>query len=104
VKFIALDYLHGRSQAFFHAFSKRLSRIASVDQHTLNSLQARCASVDCLQRTHTVGHIGRCHCDGMRESLAIHGNVPFDARDFFARVVALQLRTVGILHTLRIND
>ena len=40
----------------------------------------------------------------MRQAVRIYGNVPLNARDFFASVVALLARCVSVLDALRVND
>jgi len=40
----------------------------------------------------------------MRQALCIDGDVPFDARDLLARVVAFVPGAIGVLHALRIDD
>ena len=104
VQFISLDHLHRRAQPLFHAVRKRLSGVASVDQHAFNGPQIGCATIHRGQRAVAIGHIGRGDRDGVRQALRIDGDVPLDAGNFLARVVPLQLRTVGVLHALRVND
>jgi hypothetical protein len=91
MQFITLDHLHRRAQPLFHAVSKRLSRVASIDQHTFNSKQIAFASIGRSPHAVAVGHIGRGDGDGVRQSLRIDGNVSLDAGDFFACIVALLL-------------
>jgi len=40
----------------------------------------------------------------MGQTLRIDGDMAFDARDFLACIVALQLRTIGVFDALCIND
>jgi len=104
VQFIALDHLHRRVQPLFDAVCKRLSGVPPVDQHAFHGPQIGRATIHRGQCAIAVGNIGRGDRDGVRQSLRIDSDVPLDARNFFARVVALLLRAVGVLHALRVND
>jgi len=104
MQLVALDHLHRGLDPLHHAVGKGFARVTAVDKHALDRLQIRLAPVDGGQRAVAVGHIGRGHGDGMGQSLRVHRDMPLDAAHLFASVVALQLRTVGVLHALRIND
>ena len=104
MQFIALDNLHRRIKPLFDAVCKWLSGVAAIDQHAFNAPQVWGTAIHRDQRAVAVGHIGRGNRDGVRQPLRIDGDVALDAGNFFARVVALLLRAVGVLHTLRIND
>jgi hypothetical protein len=71
VQLVALDHLHGRSQALFHPLGKGLAGIAAIDQHTLDALQVGGATVECDQRACAVGHIGGGDRDGMGQPMGI---------------------------------
>ena len=77
VQLIALDNLHRRTQPVFDGLGKRLSRVTSIDQHTLDLLQVHCASIHRLKCSLAVSCIGRCHRDRMRQSLGVHNHVAF---------------------------
>jgi len=104
VQFIALDDLNGGFQTLFYAIGEGLTSVAAIDQNAFHSRQIRFAAVDRLQGSAAIGHFGSGNRDGMGQSLRIDGDVALDAGDFFTRVVALQLRTVGVFHALRINN
>jgi len=79
-------------------------QLTAVDQHALHQLQIRPAPVDGDQGAAAVGHLGRSYGNGMGQSLCVHGDVTLDAGDFLARVVALLLSAVGVLHALRVSN
>ena len=99
VQLIALGSLHRRTQPVFDGLGKRLSRVTYLDQHTLDLLQVRCTPVQRLKFSPAVSHIGRHYRHRMRQSLGVHSDVALDARDLLARVVALVVSTVRVLHT-----
>ena len=104
MQFIALDDLHGGLQSLHYAVGKGLACVAAIHQHALHQLQIWLAPVDCSQRAIAVCHIGCGHGDGVRQALRVHRDMPLDAGNFFARVVALLFGAVGVLHALRINN
>ena len=104
MQFVALDDLNRGLQLLHDAVCERLARVTAVDQHALHQLQIRLAPLYGLHSAVAVRHLGRGYGDSMRHSLRVHRDMPLDAGDLFARVVALQLGAVGVLHALRIND
>src|SRR5665213_4524139 len=104
MQLIALDDLNRGIEPLHHAVGKRLARVAAVDQHALHQLQIRLAPVDGGQSAAAVGHLSRSYSNGMGRSLRVNGDVTLDAGDFLARVVALLLSAVGVLHALRVNN
>ena len=104
MQFAALGNLHRRAQHVAYRLRKRLAHLAAIGQHSFDLAQTRLASIKRLQRALAVRHLGRGHRHCMRQTLAVHGDVALDARDFLARVVAFVVRAVGILHALRVHD
>ena len=104
MQLIALGDLYRCAKLFIDSVCKRLPRIATIDQNAFNVCQVRGATGNGLQRTGTIGFIGGGDSNGMRQTERIYGYMPFDARDFFAAIVAFFFRTIGILHTLCIDD
>lgn len=103
VQFAPLGNLHRHmpAQNLLHPHSEGLAYVAAVHQQALHPAQVGLAA---LQRPFAVGHIGRGHRHGVRQSLGIHRNMALDARDLLACVIALQGRCVRVLHALRVHD
>jgi hypothetical protein len=104
VKFVALDDFHRCAQLLLDGPGKGFSGVAAINQDLLNCSERMTASIKGFQCAIPVGNLGGCHCNRMGESLRIHRNMAFDARDFFPRVVPFLLRAVRILHALRVSD
>ena len=104
VQFIALDDLNGGFQTLFYAIGEGLTSVAAIDQNAFHSRQIRLAAVDRLQGSAAIRHLGGGNRDGVGQPLRIDPDVPFDPGDLLARVVALLLGAIGVLHALRIND
>jgi len=104
MQFVALDDLNRGLQLLHDAVCERLTRVAAVHQHALHQLQIGLAPLDGLHSAIAVRHLGSGYGDSMRHSLRVHRDMPLDAGDLFARVVALLLGAVCVLYALRIND
>jgi len=104
VQFIALDHLHRCLQPLHHAVGKGFARVAAIDQHALHRLQIRLAPVHGGQSAVAIRYIGRGHGDGVGQALRVHCNMPLDAGDLFAGIVAFLLSRVGVLDALRVNN
>ncbi len=92
------------AQNFLRALHKGPTHVAAVAQQALHLLEPALATLQCLQRSFAIGHLGRGHGYCMWQTLRIHCNVAFDARDFLACVIALEGRCVRVLHALRVHD
>lgn len=103
VQFVALGDLDGGPQLFRHGIGKGLPRIAAVHQDTVDPSQVADATVERGQRAFAVGDIGGGDGHRMGQPLAVHGDVPLDARHLLARVVALFARAVTVLHALGVD-
>ena len=99
MQLIALDDLNGVLDPLPDAVGKGLAGVAAVDQQALDPLQIRLASVDGPQGAVAVRHHGR----GVGKALRVHPDMPLDAGDFLARVVALLVGRVGVLRALRVG-
>jgi len=104
VQFIALDHLNRGLQPLHHAVGKRLAGVAAIDQNAFHSRQIRFAAVDRMQGPTAIRHFGGGNRNGVGQPLRIHPDVPFDPGDLLARVVALLLGAIGVLHALRVNN
>ena len=106
MQFTALCDLYGDmyAQDLLNALSERLAYIAAVTQQRLHPAQSRFAALQCLQRSFAVRHFCRSYRNSVRQPLGVHRNVALDARDFLARVIALEGRRVRVLHALRVHD
>ncbi len=104
MQFIPLDDLHGGLDPRHDAIGKGLAGVAAIDQQAFDQLQIRHRAINSRQGTVAVGHIGRGYGDSVRQALRVHRDVALDAGDLLARVVALLLGAVGVLHALRVND
>lgn len=104
MQFIALDDLNRGLDPLHHAVGKRLARIAAVHQYTFDQLQIWLAPVNGSQSAVAVGYVGRGHGDGVGQPLRVDGDMPFDAGNLFARIVALLFGAVGVLYALRVNN
>ena len=56
------------------------------------------------QSPSTVGHVGSGHMNCMGQPLGVHRDMTLDPRHFLARIIALVLGAVGVLHALGIYD
>ena len=74
VQLIEPGYPHRRTQLVFDCLSNRLSRVACTDQHALDLLQIRCASVCRLEHSFAVCHIRCRYHDRMRQPLGSCSN------------------------------
>ena len=106
VQLAALGDLHRDvlTQGLAHPLGKGLARVAAVGQHALHGAERALATLECLQGTFAIRHIGRGHDDRVGQPLGIDRNVALDARDLLACVVAFEARRVGVLDALCIND
>lgn len=57
-----------------------------------------------FERARPIRHVGGRHQQHMRQSLRVHADMAFDARDQLATVKTLLFRRIGILYALRVND
>lgn len=57
-----------------------------------------------LNRSSSVSNIGGCNVNCVRQTIGINGNMPFNARDFLASVIAFFTGCVSVLDTLGVND
>ena len=104
MQFIALDNLNRGLDALHHAVGKRLAGVAAVNQHTFHTLQIYFAPVDGCQRAVAVRYIGRGHGDSVGQPLGVHCDMPLDAANLLARIVALLFGAIGVFYALRVND
>lgn len=104
VKFRAFGDFHRGTQKGFHLLSEGLSRVAAISQYRQHIFKGFFLPLKRGNGPFAICYIGCGHRDGVRQPLRINRNVPFDPRDFLARVIAFVLCAIGIFYALRIND
>lgn len=106
VHFTAFGNLHRPllSQDVSHSLGKGLTRIASVDKHTLHLSEFVLAARERRKCSFAICHVRLGDADRVEQSQGVHRDVALDARDFFACIVAFEACCVSVLDTLRIHD
>lgn len=104
VQLTTLGNLNVGAKQFLNGLGKWLSHIAAVGQDASNRLQICRTATQGQKGALAVGHIGRGDGNGVRQALRIDRYMALDARNLFARVVALLARTICVLHALRVDD
>ena len=106
VQFAALGDLHCHmpTQDFLNTLREGLANIAAIGKQALHPAQCVFAARERQQYSLAIRHLGRRHRHRVRQPLRIHRDVALDARDFLARVIALQGSRVRVLHALRVDD
>lgn len=89
------------AQPVLDRLSEGLANVAAVGEHVGNAREIGRGPRQRLQRSFAIRDLGRRHGDGVRQALRIHGNMPFDARDFLITFVRC---AIGVLHALRVHD
>ena len=51
-----------------------------------------------------ISHFGSAYGQSMRKSIGVHGNMPFDARNFLSCIVSFFLSRIGVFNALSVND
>lgn len=92
------------TEQFLDGLGKWLTDIPTIGQEALNGLQISRAATEGQQGSFTVCYLGCRDSNRMRQALGIDRNVALDSRYFLAGVVAFFPGTIGILHTLCVDD
>ena len=100
----AVGDLNLRAKQFLNCQGEWLTEIATIGQNALNSLQISGAAPECLQCPLAVGDVGSRYGNGVRQTLGINGDMPLDARNLFAGIVAFLAGAIGVLDALRVDD
>lgn len=100
VQFAAPYYLDGSSQNVLDALGKGPPGVAGVNQNVGHSRQITAPLFSHSQCSGSVSDVSGCYVHGMGQAVAIHGNVPFNARHLLARVVAFFFGGIRVLDTL----
>ena len=83
-------------QNFLHALREGLPRITTITQLTLRPVQGRFATFERHQYTLAIDDIGGSYRNDMRQSLGARRNMAFDAGNFLACIIALQLCRIRV--------
>lgn len=83
---------------------KGLSAVAGVREDRQHCGELFTVGAERGEGASTVGHVGRGHSDGVRQTLCIHRDMTFDPGDLLAGVVPFLSGGVGVFDALRIND
>lgn len=89
---------------FFDGFRKLVASVATVNECPDNLIKAVFISVNHLECTLTISHIGGGYMYCVRQSIGVDTEMSFDARNLLAGIIAFRLGCICILHTLGIND
>ena len=100
----AFGNLHLGTEQLLNGLGERLADIAPIGQDALDSLQIGSAASQGLQCPLAVSHVSCRDGNGVRQTLGINGDMPLDARDLLASVVAFLPGAIGVLDALRVDD
>jgi hypothetical protein len=104
VQLASLDDFNGRSNDIFDRVGKRLTHVAAIDQNVSDSRQACLGGGNHRHRTRLVADVGGRDVQGMRETVRVNRDMPFNTRDFLAGVVTLFRSRIRVLDGLCINN
>jgi len=91
-------------QCVTHTLGNGLAHIATVAQHALPLCEAGFTARQRLQRPRAIGDLRGSHRHRVRQPLRVHRDVALYSRNLLARVIALQARSVGVHHAVRVDD
>lgn len=96
--------LYCGTDELLHGSGKRFARVAAIDKHVLDAGEIFLVFFSHCDCTCAVSDIRGGDVYGMRDALRVDRKMPLDAGYFLSRIISFEMRGLGVLHALGVND